>query len=235
VIILRLTSGDLATAIVVGEKTPWDELPSDSESDDPEEEIDHDKSNEIRQSNEMASTELSQIQSDVNEITTDLFRLSQTARNPAPHERFLQAVSTDTSHFLEHDRRHVENKFPNAEPSLLMHLGKAISKRRQYFKYREQHNQKLAQGLIGDEGDDSTVASSLPSKLKVQHSPPANLKPMNYTPSESGLSQTSYAGSEGDLTRPRVPSIDADYMDGSPFPCPFCFLIINVTSSHSWK
>jgi hypothetical protein len=234
--LIALTARDLATAIVEGDKVPWDELPSDSESDDSVDEIDRDKPNEIRQSTEMASTELSQILSDVNEITTDLYRLSQTARNPAPHERFLQAVSTDTSHFLEHDRRHVENKFPNAEPSLLTHLGNTISKRRQYFKFREQHNQKLAQGLMGDEGDASTVASSLPSKLKVEYPSPADPKSINEdTGSESGLSQTSYAGSEGDPSRPKVPSIAAKYMDGNPFPCPFCFLIINVTSSHSWK
>lgn len=115
----------------------------------------------------MASTELSQILMDVSEINTDLLRLSKAMRNPAFHERFLNAVATDTSYFNEHDHRHVQDKFPKADPLLLNKLAKAVSRRRQFFRYREQYQSKLKQGLLTDHDDTSTVASSLPSQLKL--------------------------------------------------------------------
>lgn len=180
----------------------------------------------------MASTELNQILMDVSEINTDLLRLSKAMRNPAPHERFLNAVATDTSYFNEHDHRHVQDKFPKADPLLLNKLAKAVSRRRQFFRYREQHQSKLKQGLLTDHDDTSTVASSLPSQLKYER---VFIVDMMDSESDSGRSQTSYADSTEDSSRPHVPSLSSRYMDGKPFECPLCFLIITINSSHAWK
>jgi hypothetical protein len=185
----------------------------------------------------VATTEIGQILSDVNEIITDLLRLSQAMRKPAPHDRFLKSVSTDTSHFYEHDKRHVEDKFSLAEPFLLLRLGKANSWRRQYFKHRENHHNKLVQGLLTDHEDATTIASSLPSQFERKEGSAINITNFidDDTGSESGLSQTSHAPSEWNATRPHIPSLASKYMDGKPFECPLCFYIIKVTSSHAWK
>ncbi|KAM7216340.1 hypothetical protein V8F06_008262 [Rhypophila decipiens] len=102
-----------------------------------------------------------------------------TIRNPAPHDRFAASVpAIDTDHYEPFDIQHVQGKFGQADQWLAARLGKAISRRRQYFKYRERHHQKLAEGLALDHGADhglsshvtrdgvSTIASSIPEEVK---------------------------------------------------------------------
>ncbi|KAI0156843.1 hypothetical protein GGR57DRAFT_491348 [Xylariaceae sp. FL1272] len=112
-------------------------------------------------------------------------------------------ISIDTSYFEDYDIEHVKSKLSNVDNTLASRLGKAISQRRQYFKYRESHRQKLSQGLMDEDfakpeaGALSTVASSIPLALK-------NLDTM----SNSGASQTSYATSgpaSGRLKMPPLP------------------------------
>lgn len=216
---------EIACAIVSGATIPWDNLPPDTE--EPSE-----KNGNAALENEIASTELGQILMDIGEINTDLLRLSKAMRNPAPHERFLHAVSTDTTYFSEHDQRHVADKFPHAESFIITRLAKALSRRRQFFKYREHHQSKLRQGLLTNHDDTSTVASSIPSNLKIEKISAADFDDAG---SESGLSQTSFADSSEESTRPHVPPLASKYMDGEPFECPLCFLLITLNSGHSWK
>jgi hypothetical protein len=197
---------------------------------EPEEPWDEDET--TTNGEEMASTEIGQILLDVSEINTDLLRLSKAMRNPAPHERFINAISTDTSYFNEHDQRHVADKFPKAAPFLLARLAKALSRRRQFFKYREHHQNKLRQGLLTDHDDTSTVASSLSSHLKIEKMSAADY---GDTGSESGLSQTSFADSSNESERPHIPPLASNCMTGEPFECPLCFLLITINSGHSWK
>ena len=85
--------------------------------------------------------------SDVVEVITCLLRLSVAIQNPTPHDQFMASGQIDTSYFELFDISHVQGKFPDAEEYLITRLGKAISRRRQYLKYREEHHKKLAQGI----------------------------------------------------------------------------------------
>lgn len=111
------------------------------------------------------NAEFDQILDAAHEIITCLLRFSMTLRNPARHDRLKQAAVTTTKHFEPHDINHVHEKFPDAPAYLYERLGKAISKHRQYFKYREEHHVKLAEGLDDAEhgaGErPSTIATSL--------------------------------------------------------------------------
>ncbi|KAF2420295.1 hypothetical protein EJ08DRAFT_28988 [Tothia fuscella] len=186
----------------------------------------------------MGGTELEQIFDSIDEINNDLLRLIQIFRNPAPHARFLKAHSTDTTYFIKNDIDHVRNKFPAAELWLITRLGKALSRRRQFFKYRELHQTKLSHGLSeeNDDNDQQTIASSLRSKLPSQGMSISTYSALDEDSlSETGFSQTSSATSTAGSTRCRIPSLSVKYMDGKPFPCPFCHTIIVVTSRYSWK
>jgi hypothetical protein len=152
-----------ASAIAKGEETPWDQHDPgeggyvDSDSDD-----------------EAPDTELGQIAADMADVVNCLLRLTVTIRNPAPHDRYKQAKNTDTSHFEPYDVHHVRSKFNEIEPWLAERLGKAISWRRQYLKYREFHHQKLSHGIDQELGEEraleaGTIASSIPSHLKEGH------------------------------------------------------------------
>ena len=99
---------------------------------------------------------------EIHEVTLCLLRFSMTLRNPARHDEMKESISTSTHHFEKFDIDHVQHKFPGARQYLHERLGRAISKHRQYFKYREEHHSKLTEGL-DDEKDErpSTIASSL--------------------------------------------------------------------------
>ncbi|KAK3314877.1 hypothetical protein B0H66DRAFT_482065 [Apodospora peruviana] len=187
-------------------------------------------------------TELSQIFTDIKEVVDCLFRLSVSIRNPAPHDRFRQSTKTDTSHHEPFDILHVREKFPVSDEVVAKRLGRAISLRRQYFKYRELHRQKLGHGLDDDdtskmdEAGISTIASSVPKHLKEGES--ANEQTTQTVldddqSSEAGLSQTSFASSSTAGKR-RVPPLPEQAEKG-PFECPFCYMIISATTTRTWK
>uniref|UniRef100_A0A0D2XP58 C2H2-type domain-containing protein n=1 Tax=Fusarium oxysporum (strain Fo5176) TaxID=660025 RepID=A0A0D2XP58_FUSOF len=99
------------------------------------------------------NSELSQIFAAIVEDINCLFRLSVSIHNPSPHDRFKKACLTDTSGYEPFDVQHVCNKLSKAPKPIAERLGKAISRRRQYFKYRELHHDKLASGLELDDKD----------------------------------------------------------------------------------
>ncbi|KAF5227593.1 hypothetical protein FANTH_14728 [Fusarium anthophilum] len=205
--------------ILMGTEVPWDQITADEEfdeSDDPD-------------------TELDQISADVADVVNCLLRLSVAIRNPAPHDRFIKSHSIDTSHYEIFDIQHVSSKFRTIEPLLAERLGKAISRRRQFFNYRLAHRTKLSQGLTHEGGDGETIASSLPDYLKDAASggQPLPIDAIGGEGSDSGFSQTSYATSLTDVDQCRIPRLPKESSDG-PFECPFCYTIIVADTRSSY-
>ncbi|KAF5712162.1 zinc finger transcription factor ace1 [Fusarium mundagurra] len=203
-----------AKDILTGQLTPWDQdlSPAEfSEDDSDDEPLNVDAS---------GPSELSQIFAAIVEDINCLLRLSVSIHNPSPHDRFKKAYLTDTSVYEPFDVQHVCNKLSKAPKPIAERLGKAISRRRQYFKYRELHHEKLASGLELDGKDQmqSTVASSLPKKLNVNE--PISLEEDLDDASDTGRSQTSWATSAADPERRKIPALPAEAENG-PFECPF--------------
>ncbi|CAF3590386.1 unnamed protein product [Fusarium graminearum] len=217
-----------AFLIVSGERIPWDRVEDDEEfPQDTESESDS-------EFGDMPGTEVAQIAQNVSDVVNCLLRLSVAIRNPAPHDRFMSFSSSEASHYEPFDIQHVKNKFGEVEPFLADRLGKAISRRREYFKYRESHHLKLKQGLdsVEEDGAESTVASSLPLHAKAAG---FNLDAMDEDgASNSGLTQTSFASSRADSDKLSVPPLPKEAEDG-PFECPFCYMMITASSIDSWK
>ncbi|KAF4965697.1 hypothetical protein FSARC_6537 [Fusarium sarcochroum] len=205
-------------------------------------------------------TWLSTLFTDIGEAIDCLLRLSVAIANPAPHERFHKhgvGPSEDASYYEPHDIAYVRDKFPKITQELAEALGKSITRRRRFFKYREAHHIKLAAGLesmaSNRETDTSrtevpkTVASSLPEHWKnmTNFDPRANFIDEDGR-SDTGMSQTSYATSAGFLTedtneqaqRPppplRVPPLPSSAEKGI-FECPFCYRPISATTRTAWK
>ncbi|KAM0418718.1 hypothetical protein ACHAPT_012316 [Fusarium lateritium] len=226
--LLQDTSGLLqdAVAIITEEKPSWDQLSGDEGI----------VTGEDAQDSDFPNTELEQISVDVADVVNCLLRLSVAIRNPAPHDRFVESHSTDTSHYEPFDIRHVYSKFESIDSELAERLDKAISRRRQFFKYRMAHRQKLSHGLDHHHlGDAETTASSLPEYLKGK----SNQIPI--TPltglgdgSDTGISQTSYATSAANIDQRRVPPLPAAASKG-PFECPFCYMIVAIADKPSWE
>ncbi|TVY72739.1 Zinc finger transcription factor ace1 [Fusarium oxysporum f. sp. cubense] len=217
-----------AKDILTGQTTPWDQDLS------PADFSDSDSDREPFQDGASGNSELSQIFAAIVEDINCLFRLSVSIHNPSPHDRFKKACLTDTSGYEPFDVQHVCNKLSKAPKSIAERLGKAISRRRQYFKYRELHHDKLTSGLEIDDKDQmqSTVASSLPKKLNVNE--PVSLEENVDDASDAERSQTSWATSAANPERRKIPALPAGAENG-PFECPFCFMMVSIASRNHWK
>ncbi|UNI16895.1 hypothetical protein JDV02_003285 [Purpureocillium takamizusanense] len=234
-----------ALAIVGGYEFPWDQT-SDAKGTKEGHEVTIETPTQDTAENDdvLEESDLDQISVDVVDVVNCLLRLSAAIRNPAPHDRFAASVFTDTSHYELFDIRHVQSKFNRIDMTLAERLGKAISRRRQYFKYREAHHMKLAHGLdlhraadaatTTDSADPQTVASSIPQHLKGGSHPTEGPLIFSEDRSESGQSQTSYASSAAGKNEYRIPPLPKEALAG-PFECPFCYRIITATSTISWK
>ncbi|KAK0724606.1 hypothetical protein B0H67DRAFT_109181 [Lasiosphaeris hirsuta] len=213
-----------ANSICRGERTPWDREPTQD-------------SDELTASEPPGDTELSQIFADIVEVTDCLFRLSVSIRNPAPHDRFNKLTWASTSHYITHDTRHVQEAFPHAPAALCERLGMAVSRRRQYFAYRQKHHEKLARGLEENEEDagaESTVASSIPRPMKMIVGEHNDLGVLDEDmTSEAGWTDTTYGSSMVTGDKPRVPPLPKDAHE-RPFECPFCYMMVSATTTRAW-
>ncbi|RSL68847.1 hypothetical protein CEP53_002395 [Fusarium sp. AF-6] len=204
--LLRDLSGLLedAIAIVTGEETSWDQLSGDEDV----------VLGEDAEDSDSPDTELEQISIDVTDAVNCLLRLSVAIRDPAPHDRFVISDSADTSHYEQFDIQHVCSKFGSIDSGLAERLGKAITRRRQFFKYREDNR-------TGD--GEMAVSSLLEGKLGASQI--SGLPVPEDNCSDSEISQTSYASSAGDVEQRSVPPLPTEASEG-PFECPFCYMMI---------
>ena len=216
-----------ALAITKEEKEPWDE---DNDDDTSAGEFDLEEAD-----GHIATTELKQIATDVPDVINCLLRLSVAIRNPAPHDRFTTSIPIDASHYEPYDIQHVKTKFEGIDDSLAVRLGQSMSRRRQYFKYRENHHLKVSSGLdAADQNEaESTVASSLPHAAKASDYNPLAVIHEDAL-SDSGATQTSIRSSSWGEGVIRVPPLPKEASD-SPFECPFCYMIITASSRAAWK
>jgi hypothetical protein len=222
--------------IARGAKVPWDELSgSDSDSEYGFDSTHPGTEDSMPQVEPIQDeTEMGQLLSGIIDTITCLLRLSMANRSPAMLYESLQSASLDTSHFEQYYVRHVQDKFPKCEPYLAQRLGRALSRRRQYLNYRKAHHDKLASGLSTlDSGgtDDTTVATSIPLVLKngeLQDS-------LETVEEEDELSQTSYASTTTGSTTLLPPPMPKEAHEGKPFECPFCFTILMISNTYSWR
>jgi hypothetical protein len=220
--------------IITCKRVPDEDL-SDSESDDSM----YSPFNE----EERETTELFQLISSTPEIMTCLMRLSMSARNPAPHNQFTQSNRITMDHFEAFDVCHVRKKFPNAEEFLVLRLGKAITRRRQYLRYRKKSRRRLDEDSIAElsRGNVDTTQSLEDSNLSAtsnvsasnddESSPTGSYMTEYY---EDILFQTSYLSSPSRATKLSPPTAPVESCDSEPFECPLCFRIVTISNDVEW-
>lgn len=119
-----------------GQRVPWD---ADTSSDS-------DTGSELSSDSLQGTTELIQLSATMKAVITSLFRLSMAIRDPAPTSQSTRTLTIDKSYFEQHDVFHVQAKYPLCPDYLAIRLGRALSSRRQYLSYREEHHSKLVKG-----------------------------------------------------------------------------------------
>ncbi|KAF2786301.1 hypothetical protein K505DRAFT_260177 [Melanomma pulvis-pyrius CBS 109.77] len=217
-----------ALAIVKGERTPWDEL-SDSDSDSESDSEPLGDAGEDFQSD----TELKQLSASIKNTVTCLFRLSMAIRDPAPNTQSRSFITVDKSYYETHDILHVQSKFPQSDDFLTERLGRAISGRRQYLTYREEHHQKLTKNIekIGHEEPktEHTTNSTEASPMPVLDTKVTTVVDDSF----DTLSQTSYATSVNATIR--APPLPKEAKEKEHFECPLCYMIVSIHTTAGWK
>jgi hypothetical protein len=216
-------------AIVREERIPWDDQPeSESISD-----VDSDSSRGSENNDFQDETELKQLSGSIKSSVTRLFRLSMAIRDPAPNSQSRSFITVDKSHFEVYDVSHVQAKFLNAPDYLIKRLGQAVSRRRQYLTYREEHHHKMTKDSekIGYEGPrtehstSSTEATSMPAAVTTI--------PDVMVDGEDTLSQTSYATSVNDTLR--VPPLPKEAREKEFYECPLCYMLVSIHTPATWR
>jgi hypothetical protein len=155
-------------------------------------------------------------------------------RNPAPNSQSTRSITADKSFYEQHDIQHVKEKFPKSPYYLTERLGRALSARRQYLSYREEHHQKLTKNIekLGFEKPttefttNSTEATPIPGIKRTMS--------LNVLDEEDDIaSQTSYATSVNAAIK--IPPLPRDARDKDFFECPLCFLLVSIHSAAAWK
>jgi hypothetical protein len=174
-----------------------------------------------------------------------LFRISISIRDPAPHNQHRNVITVDKSYYEQFDIVHVRAKFPSCESAdLIDRLGRAISGRRQYLSYREEHHKKLASGVekLGHEDRQTEYTTN---STEVSAVPRGELnEPDGADGGEGGgkargddcddaLSHTSYATSINATMR--VPALPEEAYEHEHFECPLCFMVLSIHDTQAWK
>ena len=208
--------------------------------------------------------EIFQLFSAVTEATTSLYKLSIAIRRPTPRDRYAKAASS-TPFDASYDVGHVYEKFPHVRSKawLIDKLGSAITRRREFLRYREVHRGKL--GGSNKPSADFSIRRKMVDARKIvtnetefqipgletqstSYSQLASTKATTYVAdlddefldiqSTADRSETSYVTSiaeEGSDNMRQIPEPPKESANGIPFECPYCFTIQSVKSSKHWR
>ncbi|KLJ12440.1 hypothetical protein EMPG_12517 [Blastomyces silverae] len=115
---------------------------------------------DVEQSKEEDLNEQNELLKEINECVTRLFRVSSLVHQANPTDRFAKALSRNRYRFNDQfDIAHVAAKFPKLATEeftwLRRRLGRAITHRRHYLCYIQDHREKLDNPLSREELDRS--------------------------------------------------------------------------------
>ena len=179
-------------------------------------------------------------------------KLSIVIRNSPARDDYLKAA-TRYRYDSRFDIGHVREKHSAAGPKnewLVERLGKAISRRRAFLKYRQEHHEKLSKNW--DDEEDEVLETQKPQTVAhTKHTKATtfimgsklSLEKDGSEPGSFG-SQTSYEQTvigEGGETRLKPPPPPTHAFEGvvfqygEPFQCPLCFTEQNVKNKAAWK
>ncbi len=136
-------------SIISGERPQSHSSPTE-----PVEEQLHEEFNELSDSNDSGdsltdqaspTSELEQLFLAIVETVTSLLKFSISIRRSTPRDRYARVASLSPLD-PSFDRNHVYEKYPclRSKPWLVDKLGRAITRRRDFLRYRERHHEKLA-------------------------------------------------------------------------------------------
>jgi len=198
------------------------------------------------------SSDLKELLQAVRNRISDLFRLSIAIRKSPATDEYEKAALRypEYEESLGSDSMHVRDKYPDAtgDTWLLDRLGVAITRRRQYLRYRNDHQRRLeqVQNLMHD-------GKTVGSMTQVSTDPPVSLEQKKSafgdgraTSDEEHHSKPitiydadSSRGTDGATKKLRTPplplGVELDPGSLVSFECPYCHRLVEVKDKREWK
>ena len=158
-----------------------------------------------------------------------LYRMTILIRKPAQSDFTRGGGAAKALAFLPFDLDNLRSKYPDANDSLILRLGRAMTRRRRYLSYRSRHHAKLSHepddgSDVGSDELSDTVATTL-QRHNIEDG--KGERPV-------GKSVTSFATgflNGSDTAMPKQPKAG---LTGIPFECPYCFCIVIAPNTRSW-
>lgn len=202
----------------------------------------------------------------ISNVLTSLFKIAMLVRKAVSRDRYAKAAASKEAPMNDmFDIAHVEHKYPKAKASdwLIARLGKAITKRRQYLRYCQTHQEKLGRGSrpapqLGNLLDTSSRKRRLPDQMsragtlaaQSSHNSRPTLAPTSASTlapielfqvvnvSDDEKSQTSFAttlSNSQDGHKLSVPRLADIGSATAPFECPYCHTIQRFRTQRAWR
>ncbi|TAQ86664.1 hypothetical protein B7494_g5027 [Chlorociboria aeruginascens] len=201
------------------------------------------------------TSELDELFAAIKASNSSLMKLTMVIRNAPTHDDYLKAASR---YYFDptFDIGHVREKHCGANGVsnwLIERLGKGITRRRQFLKYREEHQSKMTKDWDVNpkhtEEDHETINEK--PEMSITLTKATTYVENDPVPDQDGIdldgsfgSQTSYeATAFGDvgshkLTVPPHPKMAFEgvlFEFGEPFQCPYCYTEQRVKSRSEWN
>ncbi|KAK8246593.1 hypothetical protein HDK90DRAFT_15162 [Phyllosticta capitalensis] len=199
-----------ASAILRGEKVPFEKWPVEDGEDEPEPDTDTEFHLEL--SSEAGETELGQLKDSLKITLRCLATIATVTEHPAPLDFYACTLQRPDSYKKE-CKNLVEGKFPDAPNNLKERLVDTMIIRREYLDYREART-KPDQGVPKDSTGETTDSRPNASKFVLLDEDSS----MELVESE-------------EETQIDLPPAHL----GGPFKCPLCFLDILVLKTKAWR
>jgi hypothetical protein len=191
------------------------------------------------------------LRKEIGACITRLFRITSLVRRVIVTDPYTKALSRQKDPINnQFDIAYVGDKFPkiasDTESWLQDRLGSAITNRRSYLSYKQDHREKLEP--VPDEkitlkvGEELATASSKPTTYLPDASTaaPMDISLEVYDNDDDSLSMTSISpsvdGESEHLLDSRIPSLDSLRVgNGKEIECPFCFNVRSFRNEKSWR
>ena len=194
------------------------------------------------------TSEMQELMSAIRTGLDSLFKASIFIRKFSSENKRLRAAET-RSFDNRADAMYIKDRYPllNKTPTLVARLGEANARRRQYFKYSRDHNERLSTVTTDGNSDNVTAqahpvvtiprpaktvltAQTKPSllaqteatALMAETAEARMLRKFEALEAKSQVSFATFVAETSDEELP-FPPVPAEACNGSPFLCPYCF------------
>ncbi|KAK3636182.1 hypothetical protein LTR56_014345 [Elasticomyces elasticus] len=180
----------------------------------------------------------------VGNLITSLMKVSILIRKATPRDKYAKAAAKKAMpEWTPSDRSHVGDKFPKVKDQrwLVERLGDAITARRQFLRYSQEHHERLAgdsggkHDVSGRSAPNAAVTATAASTLDFEMIQSRNLHQLKDDDDSysQAYSRVTYAAAVDSPLK--FSSLESVAKGDSTFECPYCWSIVTCKKQREWE